>query len=199
MVLSYQLKLLYTKYMFRKRNKHNSIRLENIVDISKISIGKYSYGSINVKCETLEECYLQIGSYCSIADNTTFLLGSEHKLDSISTFPFKVKKFGYPKEAYTKGNIIVGDDVWIGSGAIICSGVTIGQGAVIAAGSVVTKNVEPYAIVGGNPAHIIKYRFDRMIIEKLCAKNIISIFDNFSENDIDIIYSKLSEDILNRI
>lgn len=87
-----------------------------------------------MKCETQDNCTLNIGAYCSIAEDTIFLLGSEHKLDLISTFPFKVKKFGYPKEAYTKENIIVEDDVWIGSGAIICSGVIIGQGAVIAAG-----------------------------------------------------------------
>ena len=70
-------------------------------------------------------------------------------------------------EAKSKGDIIIKDDVWIGTNAIILSGVTIGQGAIIAAGAVVTKDVPPYAIAGGNPAQIIKYRFEPEIIEKL--------------------------------
>lgn len=88
-------------------------------------------------------------------------------MDSFSTFPFKVKFLNYKFEALTKGPIIVKDDVWIGFGSLVLSGVTIGQGAVIAAGSVVTKDVPPYAIVGGNPAHVIRYRFSNEKIESL--------------------------------
>lgn len=77
--------------------------------------------------------------------------------------------------AGSKGDIVIHDDVWIGYGAIITSGLEIGQGAVIAAGSVVTKNIPPYAIVGGNPAHIIRYRFDEELRLKLCTLDLSKI------------------------
>ena len=100
---------------------------------------------------------------------------------------------GYTSEAGTKGSIIVKDDVWIGTNAIICSGVTIGQGAIIAAGAVVTKDVAPYAIVGGNPAKVIKYRFDEEIRNKLLSIDIVELFDGFVNDDISFIYQKLDE------
>ena len=137
-----------------------------------------------------------IGSYCSIAEGVKFLLGGEHQINSISTYPFKVKVFGYKLEAGTKGSIIIKDDVWIGANAIICSGVTIGQGAIIAAGSVVTKDVEPYAIVGGNPAKVIKYRFDEEIRKKMLGIDIVRLFDGFVKDDISFIYQKLDENKL---
>lgn len=110
---------------------------------------------------------LKIGNYVSIAQNVTFLLNCEHYVDHISSFPFKVKVLGEQSEALSKGDIMVDDDVWIGYGATIMSGVHIGQGAVIAAGAVATKDVPPYAIVGGVPAKVIKYRFKEEMIEEL--------------------------------
>jgi acetyltransferase-like isoleucine patch superfamily enzyme len=84
-----------------------------------------------------------------------FLLSGNHQYDIISTYPYEllvVKSRGRGVGiAVAKGNIVIGDDVWIGANAIICSGVTIGQGAIVAAGAVVVKDVEPYSIVGGNP------------------------------------------------
>ena len=94
-------------------------------------------------------------------------MSGEHRYDTISTFPFQVHMQGAPYEALCKGSIIIGDDVWVGDNALIMSGVHIGQGAVIAAGSVVTKDVPPYAIVGGIPAKLIKYRFEPDLIEEL--------------------------------
>ena len=108
-----------------------------------------------------------------------------------------MKCFGYDREASCKGDIIVKDDVWICTNSIICSGVTIGQGAIVAAGSVVTKDVEPYAVVGGNPAKIIKYRFDDVLRKKLCQINVSSVFDHFESKDLEKIYSDLDERILN--
>lgn len=178
---------------FREQNKHNFVKIKNICNIEHISIGRMSYGSINLIDFSQANSKLIIGSYCSIAGGVQFLLGGEHNLESISTYPFKVMKFGKKKEAGSKGNIIIKDDVWIGQNSIICSGVTIGQGAVIAAGSVVTKNVENYAIVGGNPAKIIRYRFDKNLRDKLMSIDIVSLFDSFTNDDLDFIYDKLDE------
>lgn len=87
-------------------------------------------------------------------------------MSGVSTYPFKRKLFHGGEEAVSKGDIIVGDDVWVGYGATILSGVHIGQGAVIAAGAVVNKDVPPYAIVGGIPAKVIKYRFSESVCKK---------------------------------
>ena len=110
---------------------------------------------------------LQIGSYCSIAGDVTFLLGGEHAMDTCSTYPFSRHIYGISDNPNlgTKGKIVIDDDVWIGHGAIILSGVHIGQGAVIGAGSVVAKDVPPYAIWVGNS--VKKYRFSEEIVEKL--------------------------------
>ena len=86
--------------------------------------------------------------------------------------------------------------MWIGTNAIICSGITIGQGAIIAAGSIVTKNVEPYSIVGGNPAKLIKYRFDKELIEKLMNINITKLFDSVRKEHIELLYQKASISLL---
>jgi tetrahydrodipicolinate N-succinyltransferase len=81
--------------------------------------------------------------------------------------------------------------VWIGTNAIICSGVKIGQGAIIAAGAVVTKDVKPYAIMGGGPAKMIRYRFDEDVVKKLLKINIVKLFDNFGTSQINDIYMPL--------
>ena len=190
-------------YLFQKRyrrlNKHNETQILNLCDLSKIQIGKKTYGGISISDWSPLDTKLQIGSYCSIAPNVKFLLGGEHQLNTISTYPFKVKCFGKQREAGSKGDIIVGDDVWIGEGAIICSGVKIGQGAVIAAGAVVTKDVEPYAIVGGNPAKIIKYRFSETLRQRLCSLDIVQLFDKIQYKDIKLIYNVMTEKTLNDI
>lgn len=132
-----------------------------------VTVGKYSYGELNVVAFG-KKSRLVIGNYVSIAQHVSFLLDVEHHIDTVSTFPFKVKIVGSEKdEAFSKGDIVIEDDVWIGYGATILSGVHIGQGAVIAAGAVVTKDVPPYAIVGGVPAKVIKYRFKEEMIEEL--------------------------------
>lgn len=156
---------------FRKKwryiNKNNETIPMNIFDSKLVSVGEYSYGELNV-ISFNKNSKLKIGSLCSIAQNVKFILDADHRIDTISTFPFKVKIFKEIKyEAISKGDIIIEDDVWIGYGAMILSGVKIGQGAVIAAGAIVTRDVPPYAIVGGIPARVLKYRFSQDIIEKL--------------------------------
>ena len=104
--------------------------------------------------------------------------------------------FGEEREAGSKGDIVIKDDVWIGQNAIICSGVTVGQGAVVAAGAVVTKDVEPYAIVGGNPAKFIKYRLDESLRKKLEKIDVAALFDKFTKEDMPAVYEKLDEEML---
>lgn len=109
---------------------------------------------------------LVIGRFCSIAAETRFIMnGGNHATDWLTTYPFPVFGEGWetamPQAWPYRGDTVVGNDVWIGWGATIMPGVTIGDGAIIATRSVVTRNVEPYAVVGGNPAKPIRYRFDQ--------------------------------------
>lgn len=112
---------------------------------------------------------LKIGNFCSIASDAWILMGGEHHTEWVTTYALfydLLTPTGF-KFSKTKGDIVIGNDVWIGSGACILSGVTIGDGAVIGARTVVAKDIPPYAIAVGNPARVIKYRFDSETIEKL--------------------------------
>ena len=115
-----------------------------------------------------------IGKFCSFAGGITIFLGGNHRTDWISTYPFGHKfqeVFGTQKAVghpASQGDVVIGNDVWIGQSSSIISGVSIGDGAVIAAHSHVCNHVEPYSIVGGNPARHIRYRFDLEIRYLLC-------------------------------
>ena len=123
--------------------------------------------------------HLLLGRFSSLADGLNFLTGVNHSYKTVSTYPFDIgeateKIFGVAKTAHTFNipnhyQIIVGHDVWIGYGVTIMGGVKIGNGAVIGAGSVVAKDIPPYAIVVGNPARVIKHRFNEVTIKKLLA------------------------------
>ncbi len=132
-------------------------------------IGEYTYGKPRV-VSWGEGSSLRIGKYCSISANVVIFLGSEHRTEWISTYPFpyiweEAKSIkGHPA---TKGDVVIGSDVWIGFGTTILSGVTIGDGAAIGACSLVIRDVPPYAIVAGNPAQVLRYRFDAETIQKL--------------------------------
>ena len=130
------------------------------------SVGKYTYGVENIKTyEWGEGKTIKIGSFCSIAENIQIFIGGNHRPDWITTYPFKYSYgVGHPS---SNGDVIIGNDVWIGANSTIMSGVTIGDGVVIANNSHVVKNVEPYTIIGGNPAKPIRKRFDDETIEKL--------------------------------
>ncbi len=128
----------------------------------QVFVGEYSYG---FRRESFFFFHpndrVVIGKFCSIADGVKFILGN-HSTNTVSTFPFHALCFGGEPyaDSKSKGNIEIGNDVWIGANALILSGVKIGHGAVIAAGAVVNKDVAPYAVVGGVPAKVIKMRFD---------------------------------------
>ena len=150
---------------WRKRNPHNSTTVSEWCPIDKVTVGQHSYGRLNVHWYGQEEERVRIGHYCSIAGEVHFVMGGEHDYRRTSTFPFREKVFGEGLDGICKGPIVVGDDVWIGFGAIILSGVTIGQGSVIAAGSIVTKDVPPYSVWIGSGVR--KQRFPAEIVEKL--------------------------------
>ncbi len=115
---------------------------------------------------------LRIGSYGSIASNVQIFLGGHHRVDWVTTYPFPARvaiQTGIDDFEGTNGDVIIGSDVWLCANTIILSGVTVGHGAVVANGAVVTKDVEPYSIVGGNPAVHLKYRFSPSVRERLLA------------------------------
>lgn len=113
---------------------------------------------------------LTIGRFCSIGADVFILIGGEHHLDWVSTYPFSLK-FGevasLPGYPHTKGDVVIGSDVWIGRGAVVLSGTRVGHGAAIGAESLVARDVPPYAVVAGNPARVIRYRFPPDVIETL--------------------------------
>ena len=159
MGLVYLFNLFKNKCKWRSRNRHNQTRIGNITNIDLISVGINTYGMLYVFNEGTQYS-LTLQNYCSIARDVKFIVDSDHCMNHLSTFPFHgmlLKDGG--KDTVSRGNIIVEDDVWIGSNAVVLSGVHIEQGAVIAAGAVVNKDVPAYAIVGGVPARIIGYRF----------------------------------------
>ena len=149
------------------------------VKIKNSRVGAYSYISPNTEVENAK-----IGKFCSIADHCHIGMGT-HNIDQISTSPIFTQKVNGTKARWVDENVNdspllkvnIGNDVWVGSRAMILGGVSVGDGAVIAAGAVVTKDVPAYAIVGGVPAKIIKYRFSKELIMQL----IESKWWNYSE------------------
>jgi len=164
-------------------NYKNLCFLKNYINNPNIVVGDYTYyddfedvGNFekNVKYHfDFVGDKLIIGKFCMIASDVTFIMnGGNHLTEATSAYPFAI--FGgawqdamQGKSYPTKGDTVIGNDVWIGHGATLMPGVKIGDGAIIATKAVVTKDVEPYTIVGGNPAKEIKKRFSEDIISKL--------------------------------
>ena len=160
----------------RGRNPHNEtwIHLAGLAKQYGFSIGAYSYGRPKVRFPESGR-RLTIGRYCSIADKVEILLGGDHRLDWASTYPFAAMRGLFPDarapEDYhaSRGDVVIGHDVWLGSGCMILSGVTVGHGAVVAARAVVTRDVPAYAVVAGNPARVVRRRFDEDTTAALVA------------------------------
>lgn len=183
--------------------------LKNIVKNPNIIVGDYTYYDDFENVENFEKNVkyhfdfvgdkLIIGKFCMIASDVKFIMnGANHLTDSLSTYPFAIFGNGWEnamegKSYPQKGNIHIGNDVWIGYNATIMAGVHIGDGAIIAANSTITKDVEPYTIVGGNPAKKIRKRFSEDVITKLLElkwwnwniEKITKNIKNLTENKID--------------
>jgi len=156
--------------------------LKNIINNPNIIVGDYTYYDDPENVENFNKNVLYhfdfigdkliIGKFCQLATNVKFIMnGANHAMNGFSTFPFRA--FGHewkdiPLTPDFKGDTIIGNDVWIGFDVTIMPGIQIGDGAIIASKSVVTKEVEPYSIVGGNPAKLIRKRFDDKTIANLC-------------------------------
>lgn len=191
------IKLILFRIKWRKKNKHNMTTPRRVFNSKFIEVGKYSYGSLNVFSYGAKNEYLSVGNFVSIASGVKFILGGNHNIYTFSTYPFKVKVMGDLKESSSKGPIVIEDDAWLGIDCIILSGVKIGQGAIIGAGSVVSKNIPPYAIAAGNPAKVIKFRFDTETIDKLMEFDFGGMDESFIKKKIDLLYKPLNDDILN--
>lgn len=205
--------------------RHKSMcYIKNVVTAPNVSIGDYTYYDDPVEPENFEQNNilfnypefgdrLIIGKFCAIATGTKFMMGSaNHRMDSVTTYPFNV--FGgiweevspiHLTELPFKGDTIVGNDVWLGRECLIMPGVTIGDGAIIAARSVVVKDIEPYSIVGGNPARIIRKRFDEEMIELLLRikwwdmdpVSIVNILPLLCNNDLNDVKEQLRKLCIN--
>ena len=135
----------------------------------RVSVGYGTYG-VGEKTVLLfrDNDKVQIGKYCSVAYGVTIVASGEHNYSGVANFPFAAcLNKDINRDTFSKGEVRIGNDVWIGANATILSGVIIEDGAVVAAGAVVTESVPPYAIVGGVPARVIKYRFEAEVIESL--------------------------------
>ncbi|KQS93353.1 hypothetical protein ASG21_12500 [Chryseobacterium sp. Leaf394] len=192
-----QFKYYVLKSRWRQLNLHNSTVLGFSTDINKITVGNSTYGSLNVYEFGILGEGLFIGNYVSIARNVNFILGGNHKMDTFTSYPLKAMLTfrDFDQDAESKGPIIVEDECWIGFNVTILSGVTIGRGAIIAAGSVVTKDVLPFSIVGGNPAKIIKFKHNEEIISYLKTVSLSDMSEELIIKNIEIFYEPLESSI----
>ena len=175
--------------IYPRKGDTQTVYLKNVVTRPSIQVGEYTmyndfvndprdFEKNNVLYQyPVNHDWLLIGKFCSIACGAKFLFNSaNHALGSLSTYPFPIfyDEWGLDGKNVAdawdnKGDITLGNDVWIGYEAVILAGVTIGDGAIIGARAVVTRDVPPYAIVGGVPARLIRRRFDEATIESLLA------------------------------
>lgn len=171
------------KTKFPLQNYNRLCFLKNVITNPNIEVGDYTYYDDFEDVANFEKNVkylfdftgdkLIIGKFCMIASGITFIMnGANHLSNAISSYPFAIFGNGWEdamegKSYPTKGNTVIGNDVWIGYNATIMAGVKVGHGAIIATNTTVTKDVEPYSIVGGNPAKEIRKRFSKEEIERL--------------------------------
>lgn len=193
--------IYYDRWRKNNLDRNDTFPVNNF-DQNLVCVGNYSYGPLEViTYNNITKLY--IGDFVSISHEVKFLLDVEHNTEFVSTYPYNVRLFNGNADSFSKGNIIVDDDVWIGYRATILSGVHIGQGAVVAAGAVVSKDVPPYAIVGGVPAKIIKYRFTQDVVNVLLTIDYNKLTKEMIEEHVDELGTSLdgltAEEVENRI
>jgi acetyltransferase-like isoleucine patch superfamily enzyme len=161
-----------------------------------VSIGRHTYGITDE--HVAAKIKFEVGSFCSVAQGVKILRCAEHPVTGPTQFP--MQRLIPPKDQkngptsshnFAKGPVIIGNDVWIATDAIILSDVRIGDGAIVAAGAVVTKDVPPYAVVGGVPAKVIKYRFDERTINELLRIRWWDWSDETIIENMDIFYGDI--------
>ncbi|MGN6252660.1 MAG: CatB-related O-acetyltransferase [Marmoricola sp.] len=140
--------------------------IRRLVRQGRATVGPHTmaYSLPRVKTFVHDRTGLHIGDYCSLSTEAMVMLGGKHAVDAVTTYPHRILwrmegagEDGFPMPT---GDTVIGSDVWLCDGAIVLSGLRIGHGAIVAAGAVVTKDVPDFAVVAGNPAHVVKYRFD---------------------------------------
>lgn len=147
-------------------------RLDQRPDLAQFDIGRYSWGHLRIANRS-PGCVLKVGQFCSFAFGTEVLLGGEHRADFVTTYrfgsyqPFSEWYHPVSDNTVARGDVIIGNDVWIGHESVILSGVTLGDGVIVGAGSVVRQDVPPYAVVLGNPARVAGFRFSPEQIQAL--------------------------------
>ncbi|MBY0114826.1 Vat family streptogramin A O-acetyltransferase [Paenibacillus sp. FSL H8-0317] len=168
--------------LFPNENIRTVCYIQNLPPRSNVDIGDYTYYSDNTNppeqfYDRIQHHYdfigdrLVIGNFCAIAEGVTFIMnGANHRMEGMTTYPFNIFGGGWERVTPTleqlpyKGDTVLGNDVWLGQNVTIMPGITIGDGAIVASNSTVVKDIEPYTIVGGNPAKTIKKRFDEETI-----------------------------------
>ena len=179
---------------WKRLNSHNFTEMgSRMYDFKRVSVGNGTYGIINViQFDNNSKGNLKIGNYCSIAPDVSFVIDGEHNYKCVSTYPFRQRYLGDKDVSESKGDIVIGDDVWIGYRATILSGVTVGQGAIIAAGAVVVSDVAPYTIVGGVPAKKISKRFDDDVINEMMKLNYSELSVSKINTISDFLYKEVA-------
>jgi len=165
------IKRLLVSLYDRMRYAHQDADWCRYVEAGIVEVGRHTYGRPRIDVYRGSEHRVVIGDYCSISKDVVIITGGEHPVEWVSTYPFRAR--WHLSGAFTdgmpssKGDVVIGSDVWIGTEVLILSGVKIGHGAIVAAGAIVTRDVLPYAIVGGVPAGIIRFRFPQPTIDRL--------------------------------
>jgi acetyltransferase-like isoleucine patch superfamily enzyme len=167
-----------------------------------VEVGRHTYGLTKSSFwGPRKRSPIRIGSFCSIGPGVLFIGAAEHRVDTATTYPLRIVdgKIRNGAEAFSKGPITVGHDVWFGARCIVLSGVTIGNGAVIGAGSIVTRDIPPYAIAVGNPARVIRYRFSPEIIERLQSSQWWNWSDDLIRERIELLTTVDAESFVNTL
>ena len=175
-------------------------RLDSLKKSGIVTIGAHTYGSPRIITFEGDATRIVIGSFCSIAETVVFIAGGNHNAGWASTFPFRAKwelpgafSDGQPS---SKGDIVIGSDVWLAEGVVVLSGVKIGHGAVVAAAAVVTRDVPPYSLVAGSPARVMAMRFEEAQVSRLLAIRWWEWEEHAIRANVDLLSGPLTDESL---